>query len=73
MKLQRYKVITALLIIYALFMTLYFGVDLLKSGHATRFWLTVGGEMLCIILAFFAMRRRDRLRQERENDQNLKR
>lgn len=72
MKLQRYKVITALLVVYALFMTLFFGLDLLKSGHATRFWLTAGGEFLCIILTFFALRRRDRLRREREESSNLK-
>lgn len=64
MKLQRYKVITSLLVIYALFMTLYFGIDLLKSGHPTRFWLTVAGETLCIVLSFFALRRRDRFRQQ---------
>lgn len=68
MKLQRYKVITFLLIVYALFMTLYFGTDLLKTGHTTRFWLTVGGETLCIILTFFALRRRDRLRKDREQN-----
>ncbi len=62
MKVKRYRLITSLLIIYALFMTLYFGIDLLKSGHALRFWLTVGGETLCIVLTFFALRRRDRLR-----------
>ncbi len=56
---------TGLLTIYALFMTLYFGLDLLRSGHALRFWLTLGGEALCITLTFFALRRRDRLKQER--------
>lgn len=68
MKLPRYKLVTALLVIYALFMTLYFGTDLLKSGHATRFWLTVAGETLCIVLTFFALRRRDRLRQQRQSE-----
>lgn len=67
MKLQRYKVVTFLLIVYALFMTFYFGTDLLKSGHATRFWLTVAGETICIILTFFALRRRDRFRQAQKN------
>ncbi len=65
----RYKIVTGLLVIYALFMTFYFGLDLLKSGHATRFWLTVAGETLCIILTFFALRRRDRLRQQQKSEQ----
>lgn len=67
MKLQKYKLITFLLVVYALFMTFYFGIDLLKSGHATRFWLTVGGEALCIVLTFFALRRRDRYRQQNKD------
>ncbi len=67
MKLKKYKLITFLLVVYALFMTFYFGVDLLKSGHATRFWLTVAGEALCIVLTFFALRRRDRYRQQNKD------
>ncbi len=63
MKLKRYKVVTFLLAAYALFMTLYFGLDLLKSGHALRFWLTIAGETICLILTFFALRRRDRLKK----------
>ncbi len=65
MKLQRHIVVTALLVVYALFMTLYFGLDLLKSGQALRFYITLGVETIVIILAFFALRRRDRLRNER--------
>lgn len=67
MKLQRYKVITFLLVVYALFMTLYFGIDLLKSGHTTRFWLTVAGEAVCLVLTFLALRRRDRYRQQHKD------
>lgn len=67
MKLQRHIVVTTLLAAYAIFMTLYFGLDLLRSGHQTRFWLTVGAETIVIILTFFALRRRDRLRQERRD------
>ena len=65
MKFKRYRLITLLLVVYALFMTFYFGLDLLKSGHPTRFWLTVAGEALCILLTFFALRRRDRFRDHR--------
>ncbi|MCH5230671.1 MAG: hypothetical protein J1F43_02630 [Muribaculaceae bacterium] len=65
MKIKKYQFITVLLALYAIFMTLYFGLDLLKSGQVLRFWLTLGCETVVIILAFFALRRRDRLRKER--------
>ena len=66
MKIQRYKFVTTLLVIYALFMTLYFGLDLLRSGQTLRFYATVAGEIVVIILTFFALRRRDRLRASRK-------
>lgn len=68
MKIKRYQLVIALLAAYAIFMTLYFGLDLLKEGQAVRFWLTLGGECLVLVLAFFAMRRRDALRNERNKD-----
>lgn len=68
MKIQKYQFITGLLVVYALFMTLYFGLDLLKSGQALRFWITLSCEVVVIILAFFALRKRDRLRAERKNN-----
>lgn len=61
---KRYLIVTTLLIIYALFMTIYFGLDLLKSGQHTRFYLTVAAEVIVIILTFFALRRRDRIRDK---------
>lgn len=70
MKLQRHVVVPVLLAAYALFMTFYFGIDLLRSGHAFRFWATVIAETVVIILTFFALRRRDRLRQQRRNSEN---
>ena len=68
MKIQKYQIVTALLVIYALFMTLFFGLDLLKTGQTARFWVTLGCEVLVIILAFFALRKRDRLRAERKKN-----
>lgn len=67
MKLQRHIIVTSLLVIYALFMTFHFGLDLLKNGQETRFYLTVAAETLVIILTFFALRRRDRIRKK-QND-----
>lgn len=68
MKLQRHIIVTSLLVIYALFMTLHFGLDLLKTGQETRFYLTVAAEALVIILTFFALRRRDRIRKRQNKD-----
>lgn len=65
MKIKKHQFITCLLALYALFMTLYFGLDLLREGQALRFWLTIGAETTVIILAFFALRRRDMLREQR--------
>ena len=67
MKIKKYQFVTALLVVYAAFMTLYFCFDLLKSGNTLRFYLTLGGEVILIILTYFALRRRDRLREERKN------
>lgn len=64
MKLQRHIIVPILLAAYALFMTLYFGTDLLKSGQYLRFYATLGAEIIVIILTFFALRRRDRLRDQ---------
>ncbi len=72
MKLQRHIVVPVLLTVYALFMTFYFGTDLLKSGQYLRFYATLGAEILVIILTYFALRRRDQLRQERQ-DRDTKR
>ncbi len=64
---KRHIVVTVLLTIYALFMTFYFGLDLLKSGHAFRFYATLIAEIMIITLTFFALRRRDRFREKRNN------
>lgn len=70
MKFQRHIVVTVLMVAYALFMTFYFGLDLLRSGHSTRFFLTVGAEAIVIVLAFFALRRRDRIREMNREEKN---
>lgn len=68
MKVQRYKVVTILLVAYASFMTLFFGLDLLKSGQTLRFAATVTAEAIVVTLAFFVLRKRDRLREQRKNN-----
>ena len=49
-------------------MTLYFGIDLLNSGQALRFYITLSAEMIVITLAFFALRRKEQLRNKAKSD-----
>lgn len=67
---RRYKYIwvPALLGIYFLFMTFYFGIDLLRTGHEMRFWITTGAELIILIALSFFMKKREQLRREREED-----
>lgn len=67
---RKYKFIwlPAILAIYFLFMTFYFGLDLLRGGEYVRFWATVGTELVVLIALAFFLRRRERLRTEREKD-----
>lgn len=67
MKIKKYQFVTLLLVSYALFMTFYFGIDLLKEGQTLRFWGTLSAELLVITLAYFALKRRDQYRQQRNN------
>ena len=70
---QRHIIVPVLLTAYALFMTFYFGLDLLKAGHTFRFYATVVAEIVVIILTFFALRRRDRLRDQRRQSERRSR
>lgn len=70
MKLKKHQFITILLAVYAIFMTVYFGLDLLKEGQALRFWITLTAEITVIILAFFALRKRDYYRDRRKKEQS---
>lgn len=67
---RKYKFIwlPTLLAVYFLFMTFYFGMDLLRSGETTRFWATVGAELLVLAALAFFLKKREKLRTEREKD-----
>lgn len=67
---RKYKFIWLPLLLgaYFLFMTFYFGIDLLKAGQTLRFWATIAAEVVVLIALAFFLRRRDRLRKEREDD-----
>ncbi|MDE5850345.1 MAG: hypothetical protein K2H38_09405 [Muribaculaceae bacterium] len=68
MRKYKYIWLPTLLAVYFLFMTFYFGTDLLRQGEATRFWLTVGAELAVLTALAFFLKRRERLRMEREKD-----
>lgn len=68
MRKYKYIWVPAIIGIYFLFMTFYFGLDLLRSGQALRFWITAGSECLILIALFFFMKKREQLRREREED-----
>lgn len=57
-----------MLTVYALFMTFYFGIDLLKSGQDSRFYATLSAEILLIVLTFFALRKRDRIKNRNKRE-----
>lgn len=71
MKIKKYQIITCLIALYAVFMTFYFGLDLLKDGQTLRFWLTFIAETVVIVLAYFALKKRDRYREERKKLDSL--
>lgn len=70
MRKYRYIWLPSLLGLYFLFMTFYFGLDLLKSGESLRFWATVGAELLILVALVFFLKKREKLRREREDDMN---
>lgn len=68
MRKYKYIWLPTLLGIYFLGMTFYFGLDLLRQGEATRFWLTVAAEAVVLVLLTFFLKKREKLRAEREDD-----
>lgn len=68
MRKYKYIWVPSLIGIYFLFMTIYFGVDLLAKGETLRFWGTVAAESVILIALVYFMKKRDKLRQEREED-----
>lgn len=68
MRKYKYIWLPILLAVYFLFMTFYFGMDLLRQGETTRFWLTVGAELAVLVALVFFLKKREKLRSEREKD-----
>ena len=68
MRKYKYIWLPTLLAIYFLGMTFYFGLDLLRQGEHMRFWLTVSAEVAVLAALIFFLKKREKLRTEREND-----
>lgn len=68
MRKYKYIWLPAILAVYFLFMTFYFGMDLLYKGESMRFWLTVGAEVMVLVSLAVFLKKRERLRMEREKD-----
>lgn len=68
MRKYRYIWLPAVIAIYFLFMTFYFGLDLLRAGASTQFWSTVAAEIVILTALVFFLKRREKLRREREED-----
>ncbi|MDE6548781.1 MAG: hypothetical protein K2L22_07275 [Muribaculaceae bacterium] len=68
MRKYKYIWLPTLLGLYFVFMTIYFGLDLLRSGENFRFWATIGAETAVLIALVFFLKKRERLRSEREKD-----
>ena len=60
---KKYQFITLILALYAIFMTFYFGLDLLKTGQELRFYVTLGAETVVIILTYFALKKRHKIKK----------
>ena len=68
MRKYRYIWLPALIAVYFLFMTFYYGLDLLREGASTQFWCTVAAELVILAALAFFLKKREKLRHEREED-----
>lgn len=69
---ERSKVIPLMLLVYLAVMSVI-GFPEFQAGHYAYYFGIIGATLICIILLYFSLRRRERLRRERENDDVKKR
>lgn len=68
-QIKRYVAIPAVLLIYLAVMSVIAYPDYRSGVHSSLFYFgVIGSTLLVIALLFFFMRKRDRLRAEREED-----
>jgi len=69
LRIKRHILIPAALLIYLAVMSIMAYPDYRSSAHSSLFYFgVIGTTLLVIILLFFFIRKRDRLRAEREED-----
>jgi len=67
MKAKRSTLIPVLLLIYLAIMS-YIGRDELKQGHYAYYFGVIGATLAVIAILHFSLKKRERLRKEREDD-----
>lgn len=65
MKSKRYIVVPLVLLTYAVFMSVYFGLEMLREGQTLKFTIICCAEALVLVLLSLSIRKRDRLKAER--------
>ncbi len=68
MRKYKYIWLPSLLGVYFIFMTIYFGLDLLRTGETMRLWATIGAESAVLVALVFFLKKREKLRTQREKD-----
>lgn len=63
-KIPRSRWLPALLLVYLLAMTVYFGIDWIRAGDIARVVLVVCSELLIIALLHFFLKKREEQRSE---------
>ena len=71
-KFRKSVYIPILFTIYAICMDLVFGPRLISEGMATKFWVSVGIEIIVIVALFFALRKKEKLSGEWEKRPTLR-
>lgn len=67
MKVKRSTIVPLVLLAYLGVMS-YIGLPELRQGHYLYYFGIIGVTLLCIVLLHFTLKRRERLRREREDD-----
>lgn len=67
MKYKRSTILPLLLLAYLAFMS-YLGFDYFRSGNYLYYFGIIGATLIIIILLHFSLKRREKMREEREND-----
>lgn len=61
MRIKKYIWLPAVISVYFIAMSAIFGVELIKTGHTTKFWLTAGAEIIIIIAMIIFLKKRDEI------------